>query len=231
MRLDVALVRHRGLELALEDHVRFAEAGVQVALGELQMRRGVAGVVALGTVHRGRVQAVVKQRRAVHHRIADIEHRRQQLVLDLNQFERVLGDVVVGGRHRGDGVSLVEHLVRRDDVVQHPLEVGGAFAGVDLFIAGAREVGIGDHRLHTVQRLGLGRVNADDPGVRVRAAQDPAGEHPRQIQVGAVLRRAGDFVDTVVTDRPCADDVVLFGFLRLSGDHDECPFDQRGGCG
>ena len=227
MWLDVALVRHRGLELALDDHVGICEACIQVALDELQMRRRVAGVVALGAVHFARVQAVVEQRRAVDHGFADIEDRRQQLVLDVDQLEGVLGDVVVG---RGDGcyrVALVEHLGRGDDVVQHPVELCGAFAGVDHLVGGAGEVGVGDHGEYAFERLSLGRVNADDSCVGVRAAQDATGDHAGQVQIRAVLRGAGDLVDTVVPDRSGTDDVVLLGFpglwLRLCGDHARSP--------
>ena len=157
----------------------------------------------------------MEQRRAVDHRVAHVEHRGQDFVLDLDQLDRVLGDVVVGRGDGGHGVALVEHLVRGDHVVQHPVELGRALAGVDHFVGGAGEIGVGDHGEHAVERFGLGRVDADDSRVRVRAAQDAAGEHPRQVQVGAVLGRAGDLVHAVVPDRAGADDVVLFGFRGL----------------
>ncbi len=72
---------------------------VRRAAGE---RRGVAGA-----------QVVVQDRRAVGHRLAHVEDRRQHLVLDLDQVEGVLGDVRVGRGDGGDGVAAVQHLLGR----------------------------------------------------------------------------------------------------------------------
>jgi hypothetical protein len=37
-------------------------------------------------------------------------------------------------------------------------------------------------------------------------------QHTGKLDVGPVLGRANDFIDTVVTYRPGADDIVLAGF-------------------
>jgi hypothetical protein len=42
----------------------------------------------------------------------------------------------------------------------------------------------------------------------VRASQGGAIEHPRQLDIGAVESSARYFVDTIVSDRPRADDFV-----------------------
>ena len=211
LRLDVTLMRHRGLELALDHDVGLLEAGVQVALGEAEVRGGVGGVVRLGAVHLAGFEVVVQQRRGVEHRVADVEDGRELLVLDFDQGDGVFRDVVVGGGDGGDGVALVEHLVGGDHVVEQPLEVGAALAGVDVLVGGAGEVGVGDHGEHAGQGTSLGGVDRLDLGVRMRAAEDAPVEHAGQGEVGPVLGRAGDFVNAVVADRAGADDLVVAG--------------------
>ena len=107
------------------------------------------------------------------HRLAHVEHRRQHFVLDLDQVERVLGDVRVGGGDGGDGVA----------VVQRPCRRPGRCSTSSRRLAGPRparrrgrravgQVGGGDDGLDARQRHGLRGVDALDDGVGVRAALD-----------------------------------------------------------
>jgi hypothetical protein len=63
-------------------------------------------------------QVVVQHRRAVDHRLPHVEHGRQHLVLDVDQLDRVLGDVRVGGADGGDSVALEQRLLAGHDAVE-----------------------------------------------------------------------------------------------------------------
>ena len=62
----------------------------------------------------GRAQVVVQDRRVrLPSPLRTSMHRRQHLVLDLDQVEGVLGDVRVGRGDGGDGVAVEQRLVDR----------------------------------------------------------------------------------------------------------------------
>ena len=63
VRLDVALVDRRGLELALDDDVGLLEAGLDVAQGDLDALGDVRRLLGLG-LDADREQIVVQERRA-----------------------------------------------------------------------------------------------------------------------------------------------------------------------
>ena len=152
---------------------------------------------------------------ALGHGVVDGQHRRQDLVLHIDQIERVLGDVWVGRADRGHGVTLVERFVRGEHVLQDPLVGRHAFAEVDDFVGRAGQAVVRDHALDAVQRLGPRGVDAEDSGVRVRRAKQSAVEHVGQIDVGPVAGATGDLVDAVGPDRSGAHHVV--GRLGLGG--------------
>ena len=137
--------------------------------------------------HLGRAQGLVDQWGALGHRLVHAQHRRQRLVLDLDQVERVLGDVRVDGADRGHGVARVERLVGGEHVVADPLERSERLPEVDHVAVDPREVRVRDDGLDAVQRERLRGVDAHDPRVRMRAAQDAPVEHARQAHVDAVL--------------------------------------------
>ena len=224
VRLDVALVRHRGRELAVHDHVGLFEADIGVAGLELE---ALGDVGRLGPDHGAgheragdllRAEELVQHRRVLVHRLAHVQHRLEHLVLDLDQVERVLGDVRVRGRDGGDGVAAVEHLLAGEHVVEQPAGARRrALADVDLRVVGLREVGVGDDAAHALEGFRLRGVDALDACVGVRAAQHAAEQHPRGLVVAAVPRTTGDLVRPVVADWAGADDLVVAGLL--SGDH------------
>ena len=218
VRLDVALVVHRRVELALEDDVRLGEAGVEVALCELDALRDVGGAVAvlLGALGAEEAEdllgrdALVDDRRVFRHRVLHVHHRLEHLVLDLDEVEGVLGDVGVVRGDGGHGVAAVERLVGGEDVVEHPARAGGlAFAHEQLGVVLPREVLVRDDRRHARQRRGLRRVDRDNARVRVRAAQHPAVEQPRHPNVRAVDGAPVDLVHSVRPYRAAAHDLVF----------------------
>ena len=57
-----------------------------------------------------RLQAFMQQRRVGRQRRLDIQNRGQDLVLDMDELERLTGNFSRGGRHRGHKCLLLLHL-------------------------------------------------------------------------------------------------------------------------
>ena len=206
MRLDVALVDGLGAVLALDDNVRLGEAGGGVALLVLEVLGDVADLIGL-LAKLFCLEVVVQNRRAGGHRVLDGYDGRQNLVIYLYQLDGFLGDVRVGRGDAGNGVPLVQRLVRRQHVVAQPLEACRALAQVNHRIAVACEVGVGYDSRHAGQRLGGRGVYALDARVRVRASQNLAVQQPGCVEVRAVQRASRNLVCPVVSHGARADDI------------------------
>ncbi len=189
-----------------------------VGLGErLVGRRLVAGlpgrareVVALAGL------VVADQRRVGVERLARVDDRGQRLVLDVDQRERVVGRVLVGRDHERDLLALEADLVAGEHGLRvvgdrrHPreaerLEVLGGDDGGDVRV---RE-----------RRRGVDR---DDLRVRVRAAQDRAVDHPRQLDVVEVGALAADEARVLLALQPAEADRALGGRARKVLDRRPC---------
>ena len=108
----------------------------------------------------------------------------------------------VGGSDGGYCVALVHDLVGGEDLVaEMPVS--------DVPAARVRQVLRDDYRPDVGVGLGPAGVYGPDCRVCVRATQDCAVDESGQIDVGAVLGLAGDFVVAVVPDRPLAYGLVL----------------------
>ena len=192
--VDVELAR---LRVEVGDHAARLErgrvaAGIddvarhdRVGLGERAVRRllvaGLPGrareVVALAGL------VVADQRRVRVQRLAGVDDRRQRLVLDVDQLQRVVRRVLVGRDHERDLLALEADLVAREDGLRvvgdrrHP----GEPERLEIL---RRDHG-GDVRVRERPR----GVDRDDARVRVRAAQHRPVHHPRQpdvVEVGAL---------------------------------------------
>ncbi len=83
-------------------------------------------------------------------------------------------------RHGGDGVSLIEHLVRRHDVVtQEAYVVDHAFGQVDDTAGGLCQVSRGDDGMHPWHFRGVTGIDGFNAGMGVGTAQDLAMEQTR----------------------------------------------------
>ena len=171
------------LEVMLEHQVRFAQAAVDIALGELGARAQVspaAGVedleVALDflvNVDTG-IECFLRR-----------QQRRQLLEVHADRLCRGARDRLGVGRHRGDRFADITHLALGERVL--------------VLDEGAHAIGLGevrsrDHRMHPRHGERFGTVVAPDVRVRVRALQDRAVQHPRPVQVVDVLRSALDLL-------------------------------------
>jgi hypothetical protein len=116
-----------------------------------------------------------------------VGHRGQRLVLDLDELERVLGQVPAVRHDHRDALADVPHLVRGQAAPGVPGRVG---AEVGHRVAQLGGLGPGDHRVHAGGRLRLGRLDPRDPGVRVRATQHGGVQGARRDPVGDVAAAA-----------------------------------------
>ena len=144
---------------------------------------------------------------------AYVDHRRQRVVLDVDQLEGVARGVAVLGHHEGDLLALEPHLVGG----QHRLHVVGQGRHPGQPLLG--QVRTGDDRLHLrVRQRGAG-VDADDPGVRQRRAQDREVQHALQLDVVDVLAHAADEPGVLLAEHPAVAHgvLVVVGVLEVLG--------------
>jgi hypothetical protein len=216
--LEIPLVYGGRAQLALDDHVGHGEPVLGVTLHHLEMRRDVAGLAGRLAERLGR-QALVEEGRIVAHRLDRVEHRRQDLVLHVDQIDRLLRDVLVDRGHGSHRVSPVEHLVAGEEPVAGELDPKGHLIGLVGVAPDGPEVPRRDDGEHPWERLGATRVDGLDSGVSVRAAQYPAGHLPGQPHVGAEDRRSRHLIVGILPNRPSADDLVSGSRSRFGPIH------------
>ena len=140
-------------------------------------------------------------------------HRRQRLVVDLDQLERVLRDVRGLRHHRRDLLALEANLVRYEDGLgvagerRHPGEV-------------VLRHQLAGHDRHDARKLlGARGVDRVEARVRERAAQELEVEHARQLDVVEVVALAADEAGILLARDGVADATDLgrsHGQLSLS---------------
>ena len=214
MRLDVGLV-HRFCRVApLDDQIGLLEAGFDIAFREADHLRDVGGLIRLG-LDAGGEDIVVHERRIGCHRRLDIHDVRQDLIRNLDQIKRLLGDRGRGRRDGGDGVSFVERLALCHAVERQVAQIVRRSADMRLVRRYVGKIGAGDDRLHARKRQRLSDIDRNDTGMRVWAALDPAPQHAGHRHVGAEIGAAGDLVDPIGTDRAGADEAQR-GFIEIA---------------
>ena len=113
------------------------------------------------------------------HGVPDLKDRIEHFVLDVDQLDGLGGDVRIDGRYGGDRVAVVVDLAARQHVGALVLDrKAGRFTAAGQLVARFRKVGAGDYGADAVQGLGATGVDAEDAGVRVRAAQHLAVKLP-----------------------------------------------------
>jgi hypothetical protein len=146
----------------------------------------------------------MQDRRVRLHRLVDIGHMGQDLVIDLDQAERLAGDRVAGSRHRGHGMTVIERLFPRHDIAPDIAQIGRRF----------REIVLGHHRLDAGQLERRLHVDGADAGMGMGAAQHLADQHAGHGRIGAEAGAPGYLVETVGSRRTGTDDLELAGFGR-----------------
>src|SRR5713226_4696567 len=121
VRLYIALMDHRGLELALDHVVRTLEPFVDIAALELQMRGDISLLVRTVVLV---AQSREQDWRPRFHRILYRHYRRQDFIIDLDQPQSFLGYMWARGGNRGHGMAVVEDFAPCEDI-------GGKLAHID----------------------------------------------------------------------------------------------------
>ncbi len=130
------------------------------------------------------LDVLAQHRRVRVHRLERIDQRRQILVVDVDQLDRVGRGIAVGRDHEGDLLVLEQHLL----VGQDRLHVAGERRHVVQIER--LEVGGGQDRLdarHLERRL---LVDPLDPRMAVRRADEVAEQHAGQLDVVDIVALA-----------------------------------------
>ena len=205
---DVALVDHGGGVGALHDQVGRGIAGLDIAFFEDEVLGDVAGLVVEDAAGLG-VEVVQDDRGVVAHGFADVQQRRQDFVVDVDEAQGFLGLVHAGGGHGGDDLALIGDAAAGDDPLGHVAQaLHAGFVGFGLAGARVGKVVAGDHGEHLAGSLGARGVDAANASPGVRAAQHLAPNHAGHVGVHAVACASRDLVHAVVTDRSGSNDSI-----------------------
>ena len=183
-----------------------------VGLREHRLGRLLVAGLPVEAVVVGLALEVVADHRCVRRqRLAYVDDRRQDVVLDVDQLERVARGVAVLRHHERDLLALEPHLVGRE----HGLHVVGQGRHPGQALRG--QVGAGDHRLDLGVGLGGARVDADDLGVGDRRAQDREVQHALELDVVDVLAHAADEARVLLAEHPAVAErgLVVVGVLEV----------------
>ena len=227
--LDIALVHRCRGELPLDNYVGFLPTLVQVSYLEHQVIGDVGADFRVIVVPQapgpdigvGDVgQPLVEHRSVLFHCPAHVDHRRQYLVVHVDQGQGLLGDVGRGRRHRRHGMAFVKRFIRGQTVVAQELEVcHGPFPQVHHLTRRLGQLGRSHDRLYAGQSQGPSGVYALDAGVGMGATEDPAVQQTWQINVGPVLGPPGNLVRSIVANWPAAHHIEFFRRQHEVGHH------------
>jgi hypothetical protein len=188
VRFDRHVSRACIVEVLLEDDVARGERAFDVAKGERHLLRDVS--LLREGIHLVRVVLVGE-------RVLDREHRRQNLVIDLDVAQRLGRRPLVDGGDAGDRVA----------------DVGDLVEGQRVFVLGPRDDAVGHgqvapgaRRLDARQRERLRQVDLADARVRMGRAQDLGVKHAGKDEVVGVDRLAGHLPSAVDLPVSLADD-------------------------
>ena len=189
--------RHR--RVRLQAHMGGGLVVVVAADGDLGLGARRAGVaVAANRLHGEVPDGVVVHGRGLAGPGGLSGHRAgPRLVDDVDQIERGRGLGRGAGRHCG-------HLLTDEPDPASRQREPVAERLTQVQVGAVCDVVGGDHRGHSAEGLGPGRVDAADVGVGVGAAQDAGLEHSGQHHVGGVDGRAGGPFVPLVGPNPLA---------------------------
>ena len=150
---------------------------VDVVIGERVLR--------IGLVH---------HRRAGLHRLLDVEHGRQRLVIDTDLGQSLERLALAVGDDGDNRLTLVADLVDGQRRLVVLAEVDEAQERVEV----ARDVGAADDPAHARLALRLGDVDPPDARVGMGAAQDLEMQHALELVVVEIGRGRGDVAEHVL---------------------------------
>ena len=129
----------------------------------------------------------------------EVDDRRQRFVVDHDHVGGVLGDVAILRQHQRDGIADETNLALRERRARRVVR-DRSEQRVPLLVHPGIEVLRDEDCVHTLECRGLGRVDVDDAGSRVRAADEAGVEHAGQLDVvdeRAVSRQQPGILDAL----------------------------------
>ena len=173
---DVAFHRRerepRIVDFQRDARIRLLERSVGVAVGELA--DGYLVGPGFG----------MQDRRSRAARGLEVDHGFERPVFDVHQFGRILGEVAAFGHHQRHRLADIAHaLDRQRPLIDRRLQRDQERIGQLAYVLA------GDHRPYAGLRQRLGRVDADDVGMRVRrtdhVAMQGAGRYRQVIGIAS----------------------------------------------
>ncbi len=138
--------------------------------------------------------------------VLHIEYGREQFVFNLDQPKRLFRNLARFRRNRGYPVAHEPDLrIQQVRVIRRGLRPGLAGGGVGH----SRNILISKDAMHSREGLRLAHIDAFDPRVRMRAAEDLAVEQPADVDVIGERRPAAGQFGAVHLLHVVADDIVL----------------------
>ena len=197
VRLDIALMGGLGAKAPLDHDIRGGKARVQIAMPEF----AVAGDVGRRSFGHALIRRAGADRGGIgRERRLDLGDMGQGGILNPDRARRAPGQRRRSSGHRRDGVAVIEDAVAGEAVFLH---VRHRRVGV------GREIGRRHHGLHPGHRERGRGIDPEDAGVRVRAAQDRAVQHPRRHRIGAIEGAPCHLLDPVGAGGARADDAEI----------------------
>ena len=167
------------------------------------------------------LQRLVQEGRAGFHGGTDVQNGLQNFVLNTDQLQGLFGDMRRRGGHRRDRMPFVKHFVGGQHVCNQVWQANGPLPDVGhLVFVVLREVGARHHGLHARKRFCRARIDGQNTGVRVRAAEGLSDQHAGRVGIRTVLRTARYLIHAIVADRSRSHHIVtldakiVFGFCR-----------------
>ena len=178
MRFHRIVIDHREFETIFENLIRLGERFIDVPFDQLRLETDVF------------FREGMDQRRAVGHRLFDVDHRRKLLVIDVDLAQRLFRGRPIQRGNRRHRLAGKNRPIQRDDRVIF------AFAAPHVR-ADIREVFARNDREHTGHGFSFSCVDGTDARMRIRAAQKLTFAHSRNDKIGDVLGLARNLFDTI----------------------------------
>ena len=168
------MLLHRQVGVALEE-----EQVLILTVGALKAAGDIAELERSAPVDLATDPFAVDQRQVRLQRVLDRADRRQLLVFDLDQTQRLLRRLLIDRGHRRDRLAVIANLLERQRVLvlRHRHDP-----------IADRQVRPREDTMHARQRRRLADIDAHDLRVAVRAPQQLADERPRQVDVVGIDR-------------------------------------------
>ena len=157
--------------VVLNDNIGFGKTSVEVALFVLEMSRNVARLIRLFP-HLIGSHVLVQKRCIFLHCIEHLHHRRQHLILNINEFKCLFSCMGVNRCNRCDLMPFVESLLASQYVILEVFYVGCALSKIGDLIFDSRKIFCCDNCPHAGMSFCATRINRLNPRMRVGATQD-----------------------------------------------------------